>query len=146
MLATALMPGADHVLAYHLLVKGDGWAACEGQAPVRLASGDIVMFPRGGGHVLSSAPGMRASEDRSDWRHATRDDPKPISVAYHRGVLRPGSPGPADEASTVVVCGFVACACNSAPACCAAAAPRSPRSRRRSATSPKRRSRGPSSG
>ena len=52
---------------------------------------------------------MRATEDRSDWRYTTRNDPKPIAVAYHRGVLRPGSPGPADEASTVVVCGFVAC-------------------------------------
>ncbi len=109
MLADALMPGAEHVLAYHLLAKGDGWAACEGQPPVRLAAGDIVMFPRGDGHVLSSAPGMRATEDRSDWRHATRNDPKPIDVAYHRGVLRPASPGPAEEASTVVVCGFVTC-------------------------------------
>jgi AraC-like DNA-binding protein len=109
MLASALMPGADHVMAYHLLAKGDGWAACEGQAPVRLMAGDIVMFPRGDAHVLSSAPGIRATEDRSDWRYTTRNDPKPIAVAYHRGVLRPGSPGPADEASTVVVCGFVAC-------------------------------------
>ena len=109
MLASALMPGADHVMAYHLLAKGDGWAACEGQAPVRLTAGDIVMFPRGDAHVLSSAPGIRATEDRSDWRYTTRNDPKPIAVAYHRGVLRPGSPGPADEAITVVVCGFVAC-------------------------------------
>jgi AraC-like DNA-binding protein len=109
LLASALMPGADHVLAYHLLVKGDGWAACERQAPVRLAAGDIVMFPRGDAHVVSSAPGMHATEDRSDWRYITRNDPKPIAVAYHRGVLRPGSPGPAEEATTVVVCGFVAC-------------------------------------
>ena len=108
-LADALMPGAEHVLAYHLLVKGDGWAACDGQAPVRLAAGDIVMFPRGDGHVLSSAPGMHATEDRSDWRYTTRDDPKPITVAYHRGVLRPGSPSAVEGASTVVVCGFVAC-------------------------------------
>ena len=108
-LAGALMPGADHVLAYHLLARGDGWAACDGQPPVRLAAGDIVMYPRGDGHVLSSAPGIRATEDRSDWRYTTRNDPKPIAVAYHRGVLRPGSPGPAEEASTVVVCGFVAC-------------------------------------
>ena len=62
---------------------------------VRLAPGDIVMFPRGDGHVLSSAPGMRAADDRSDWRFVTRNDPKPIPVAYHRGVLRPGSAGPA---------------------------------------------------
>jgi AraC-like DNA-binding protein len=109
LLASALMPGADHVLAYHLLVKGSGWAACDGQAPVSLAAGDIVMFPRGDAHVISSAPGMHATEDRSDWRYTTRNDPKPIAVAYHRGVLRPGSPGPAEEASTVVVCGFVAC-------------------------------------
>jgi AraC-like DNA-binding protein len=108
-LASALMPGADHVLAYHLLAKGDGWAACDGEAPVRLTAGDIVMFPRGDTHMLSSAPGLRATEDRSDWRYTTRNDPKPIAVAYHRGVLRPGSPGPADEASSVVVCGFVAC-------------------------------------
>ena len=109
MLASALMPGADHVLAYHLMVKGDGWAASDGQAPVRLAPGDIVMFPRGDGHVLSSAPGMRAQEDQSDWRYTTRNDPKPIAVAYHRGVLRPGSAGPIDGARSVVVCGFVAC-------------------------------------
>ncbi len=108
-LASALMPGAEHVLAYHLMVKGEGWAASEGQAPVRLAAGDIVMFPRGDGHVLSSAPGMRAQADQSNWQFTTRNDPKPIAVVYHRGVLRPGSPGPAEEARSVVVCGFVAC-------------------------------------
>jgi AraC-like DNA-binding protein len=109
MLASALMPGADHVMAYHLMARGDGWAATDGEAPVRLARGDIVMFPRGDGHVISSAPGLRAQEDRSDWRYTTRNDPKPIAVAYHRGVLRPGSPCPAEEAQSVVICGFIAC-------------------------------------
>ena len=52
---------------------------------------------------------MRAKQDDSDWRVTTRDDPKPIAVAYHDGVLRPGGFSPAEEASTVVVCGFVAC-------------------------------------
>lgn len=108
-LADALMPGAEHVLAYHLMVRGSGWAAADGHAPVRFSNGDIVMFPRGDAHVLSSAPGLRASEDHSDWRFVTRDDPKPIAVAYHRGVLRPGLAGPAEEANAVVVCGFVAC-------------------------------------
>lgn len=108
-LARALMPGAEHVLAYHLIAKGEGWAATDGEPPVRLSRGDIVMFPRGDGHVLSSAPGLRAKEDASDWRVTTRDDPKPITVAYHRGVLRPGAPLPADEARSVVVCGFIAC-------------------------------------
>lgn len=108
-LAEALMPGTEHVLAYHLIAKGDGWAATDGEPPVRLHSGDIVMFPRGDRHVLSSAPGMHAQQDNDDWRFTTRNDPKPIAVAYHRGVLRPGSPLPADEAITVVVCGFIGC-------------------------------------
>lgn len=109
MLAGALMPGADHVLAYHLMAKGEGWAASDGQPPVRLATGDIIMFPRGDGHTISSAPGMHAMEDQSSWRYETRNDPKPIPVAYHRGVLRPGQPGMSDDARSVVVCGFVAC-------------------------------------
>lgn len=108
-LARALMPGAEHVLAYHMVAKGGGWAATEAEAPVRLAEGDIVMFPRGDPHVISSAPGMQAPPDDSDWRMTTRDAPKPITVAYHRGVLRPGAPLPASEATSVVVCGFIAC-------------------------------------
>ncbi len=108
-LVAALMPGAEHVLAYHLIAKGAGWAATDGVAPVRLASGDIVMFPRGDAHLLSSAPGMHAQPDNSDWRFVTRNDPKPIAVAYHRGVMRPGALEPSEEASTVVVCGFIGC-------------------------------------
>jgi AraC-like DNA-binding protein len=108
-LSDALMPGAEHVLAYHLIAKGNGWAATDGEPPVRLARGDIVMFPRGHAHVLSSAPGMRAQPDDSDWQFTTRDDPKPIAVSYHRGVLRPGAEMPADEASAIVVCGFIGC-------------------------------------
>jgi AraC-like DNA-binding protein len=108
-LSAALMPGAEHVLAYHLVAKGDGWAATDGEPPVRMARGDIVMFPRGDAHVISSAPGMRAQRDDSDWRFTTRNDPKPIAVAYHRGVLRPGAAVPAEEASAVVVCGFIGC-------------------------------------
>lgn len=108
-LAEALLPGAEHVMAYHFIARGDAWAATDGQPPVRLARGDIVMFPRGDHHVISSAPGLHATPDASDWRFATRADPKPIVVGYHQGVLRPGAPQPAEEASAVVVCGFVTC-------------------------------------
>lgn len=108
-LAGNLMPGSEHVLAYHLIARGEGWAATAGEPPVRVANGDIVMFPRGDSHVISSAPGLRARHDNSDWRFTTRNDPKPITLAYHRGVLRPGAAAPADEASTIVICGFIGC-------------------------------------
>jgi AraC-like DNA-binding protein len=108
-IANAVMPGAEHVLAYHLMAKGDGWAATNGESPVRLSAGDIVMFPHGDAHVMSRAPGMRATAANADWVFTTRDDPKPIAVAYHGGVLRPGAPVPVEEASNIVVCGFVGC-------------------------------------
>lgn len=101
-LADALMPGAEHVLAYHLIAKGAGWAVTDGVDPVRLTGGDIVMFPRGDAHLLSSAPGMRAKPDDSDWRFVTRNDPKPIPVAYHHGVLRPGSAAVLERVSEMV--------------------------------------------
>ncbi len=108
-LAMAVMPLAEHVLSYHLIVKGDSWAATTGEPPVRLRTGDIVLFPHGDAHVLSSAPGLRAQQDDSAWVEATRDDPKPLPVAYRGGVIEPGATMPPEEASTVVVCGFIGC-------------------------------------
>lgn len=108
-LARALMPSSEHVLAYHHIAKGDAWAAVVGEGPVRLAAGDIVMFPRGDPHVMSSAPGLHALPDDSDWQVTTRDAPRPITVAYHRGVLRPGAPLARSEAGAILLCGFIAC-------------------------------------
>lgn len=108
-IADAVMPGADHVIAYHLIVKGDAWAAMDGEAPVRLAPGDLVMFPRGHGHVVASAPGMRALPDDGSWVYATRNQPKPIPVAYYRGNVEPGMEVPSEQTSTIVICGFIGC-------------------------------------
>ncbi|HET7524379.1 MAG TPA: AraC family transcriptional regulator, partial [Burkholderiaceae bacterium] len=108
-IAEAVLPGAEHVLEYHLIAKGNGWAATQGESPARLAAGDIVMFPRGDAHVMSSAPGLRAQADGIDWIFATRNDPKPIPLSFHRGVLSPGAALPDDEAKTVVICGFIGC-------------------------------------
>lgn len=109
-ISEAVMPGAEHVVAYHLIVKGGCWAATDGLPPVRLGSGEIVMFPRGDAHVLSSAPGMRAQHvvDR-DWLFATRNEPKPIPVTYNGDVMQPGGELRPEDASTIVVCGFIGC-------------------------------------
>lgn len=108
-LARALMPGSEHVLAYHWIVKGDSWACMDGASPQPLHSGDIVLFPRDDRHVLASAPGLHAAPDDSDWHVSTRDAAKPIPLAYHRGVLEPGELPPSTDAHTVIICGFIAC-------------------------------------
>src|SRR5215210_4444373 len=76
-IAAAVMPGAEHVIQYHVVVSGDCWAALIGQPPVRLSSGDIVLFPHGDAHVVSSAPGMRA-DPRVDLYYEMQIDQLPF--------------------------------------------------------------------
>jgi len=59
-IAAAVMPDSEHVMEYHVVIRGSCWGAIVGEPPVRLETGDIVLFPHGDPHVMSSAPGMRA--------------------------------------------------------------------------------------
>jgi AraC-like DNA-binding protein len=45
---------AGHVIVYHLLIAGEAWARLEGEQPVNLAPGDIVMFPNGDPHLMGN--------------------------------------------------------------------------------------------
>lgn len=103
-IAQAVMPGAEHVMEFHMVAKGDGWAQVGNQPPVHIAAGDVLIFPHGDGHVLASAPGIKPNRRQADWVFATRDVPKPMPISYHHGV--DGSTG---EPSTVMVCGFLGC-------------------------------------
>lgn len=107
-IAEAVMPGAEHVMEMHLVAKGSGWAAILGLPPVRIEAGDIVVFPQGDAHVLSSAPGLEPERITPDWVFATRHEPKPMPVAFHRGV-REGGGTPVTEAESILVCGFLGC-------------------------------------
>ena len=60
-IAATVMPGADRVIEYHLIARGSCWGHAVGQEPVQLGEGDLIVFPQGDPHVLSSAPGMRAA-------------------------------------------------------------------------------------
>jgi len=109
MVGPTVMPGSEHVIAYHLMVRGDGWAAVDGEAPIRFTTGDVVLMPRGDGHTLSSAPGLLPKPDDGAWVFRMRNDPKPIPVSYHHGLVQPGAELPVDEATAVLVCGFIGC-------------------------------------
>jgi len=49
------------VMEYHVVTHGACWATIVGRdiPPVQLAAGDVVAFPQGDAHIISSAPGMR---------------------------------------------------------------------------------------
>jgi len=59
--ASAILPDAEHVMEYHVITGGSCWASVIGHdlPPIQLMAGDVVAFPQGDAHILSSAPGMR---------------------------------------------------------------------------------------
>ena len=54
-----VLPGADHLIAYHALTEGRCYAGRVGEEPVALAAGDVIVFTAADAHVLATRPGMR---------------------------------------------------------------------------------------
>jgi hypothetical protein len=44
-IAGAVMPGAEHVMEYHMIAKGEGWAATAGLPPAHLFGLLVAMSP-----------------------------------------------------------------------------------------------------
>jgi AraC-like DNA-binding protein len=58
-LTPAVLPGAEHLIPYHILVEGRCWGRLLGEPPVALGPGDVIVFPHGDAHVMSSDPELR---------------------------------------------------------------------------------------
>lgn len=108
-LAGAVMPGCEHLMEYHVITKGNGWAAVSGLPPVKLAQGDIVMFPQGDRHVISSAPGLSPSRMNPEWLTHLHEHSKPLPISYCNGTVHAGESLPAEDADAIAVCGFLGC-------------------------------------
>jgi AraC-like DNA-binding protein len=100
-IASHVMPGAQHVIEYHIVTSGSCWA-CLVEAPdepVRLTPGSVIVFPQGDPHALSSAPRMRAAPDLEVYRRPADGTPLPFLLEQHGG-------GP-ERAQ--LICGFLGC-------------------------------------
>jgi AraC-like DNA-binding protein len=93
---TAFVPGAEHLVFYHLVTEGSCVAIVAGCDPVPLEAGDVVLFPHGNAHVMASAPDVAALPA---WE--VYSPPPPGEVVG----LRCGGGGEV----TRLVCGFLAC-------------------------------------
>jgi AraC-like DNA-binding protein len=100
--ASVVLPGAQHVVSYHIVRQGACWATLVDGPPVHLESGDILVVPHGDHYVMSSAAGMRS------------DVPVDAVLTFFRqmasgsrpSVVIEGGGGP-DGAD--LVCGFLGC-------------------------------------
>ena len=93
--ASVLEPGGDRVVIFHLITDGDCWAELEDQPPRHLVAGDVVVFPRGDAHLMSSAPGVPPAAARALTTVLAR---RPRQLSYGGG-----------GAGTRLVCGYLAC-------------------------------------
>ena len=89
-----ILPGAEHLISYHIVVNGNCWAGVDGEPQVYMQPGDVMVFTQGDAHLMGSAPGVsvRVEPDRTGSRR--------FPATLHVG------PEPHD---TVVVCGFFGC-------------------------------------
>lgn len=97
-IAPHIMPGAEHVIEYHVITSGSCWAGRVDEPAVKLEAGDLIVFPQGDSHVLSSAPGMRGEPQVEAFR-ALRHARLPLAMAINGG----------GEPHTQMICGFLGC-------------------------------------
>jgi AraC-like DNA-binding protein len=93
--APLLEPGAERVVIFHLITEGECCVELANEPPVYLRGGDVVVFPQGDAHVMSSAPGVPPARGaRLDQVLARR----PRQLIYGGG-----------GKTTRLVCGYLAC-------------------------------------
>ena len=71
--AAIILPGARHIVSYHVVVEGHGVASVRGSGPVAFDTGDIIVFPHGDPYLMSSAPGVRPELDHEQTLQFFRD-------------------------------------------------------------------------
>src|SRR5215469_4824294 len=94
--APRVLPGVEHVLEYHLVSRGTCWGGIVGEEPQKLQEGDIIVFPQGDPHVLSSSPHMRGADSLETYRK------RPGTQRPYK-LREEGSGGPTVE----LICGFL---------------------------------------
>ncbi len=103
----AILPGVDHMLEFHVVAEGSCWAAIAGEEPVRLEAGDVVLFPQGDHHVMSSAPGLRSRAVDTGFFFAPRPPQLPFAVSVSEEGNTTARLDGGGRERTTLVCGFL---------------------------------------
>lgn len=105
-----IFPGAEHVIEYHVVTRGTCWGAVAGEEAVQLHAGDVIMFPQGDAHVMSSAPGLRATRINKDVHFSPQPPQLPyaLTVRGEQVSMTDRLDGHGADGATVV-CGFLGC-------------------------------------
>lgn len=94
-LTPRIMPAAEHLISYHILTAGRCFGGLLHEEQIELVPGDVIVFPHGDPHVMSSGRAARSGEHV----HAT-------STARYAHTLVLGAQAPR---VTSLLCGFLGC-------------------------------------
>lgn len=54
-----ILPRAQHIVSYHIILQGSGYASIPGMKPMRFAAGDVVVFPHADAYAMLSGPNQK---------------------------------------------------------------------------------------
>lgn len=94
-LSPRIMPAAEHLISYHILTGGHCYGGLIGEEQVELVQGDVIVFPHGDAHVMSSGRGVRVGPNVYS-----------AAPARYAETVFLGEQGPRGASA---VCGFLGC-------------------------------------
>ncbi len=95
--ASYLSPGSKHMIIFHLLTEGRGYAHVEGDGrSVPLSAGDIVIFPHGDPHLMGNGSSVTPVDSEKELKRLLSQGLK-VSCFGGGGEI------------TRLVCGYMAC-------------------------------------
>lgn len=100
--ASIVLPRAQHVVSYHIILNGLGWAKIPGLASTPFEPGDIIVLAHGDPYSMLSGPDQQPELDAQ----ATMDFFRDMAAGKLPFVVREGGGG---EERTEYVCGFLGC-------------------------------------
>ena len=95
-LASAVMPQAECLVLFHILVDGECEVECQGLPVTTMASGDVIVFPRGDQHTMRTHGTATTTPITSIFSPGRHDEPPQLSY---------GGGGRASQ----FVCGYLNC-------------------------------------
>jgi AraC-like DNA-binding protein len=96
-MAPYLSAPAKHIIIFHLVLEGRGYARVDADGrPVPLAAGDVVMFPHGDAHVLGNGPPVTPIDSTAQLKR----------IFAEGGILSQSGGG---GELTRLICGYLTC-------------------------------------